>query len=98
MKISGQLEGLSREERQEKLQKMLDATDWEAHGRRVLWGLNVPRCLCGPCYRTWLEWGKELYKDNPERYEEIVERENRSREQRESSRKLAKEKYAQAFS
>ena len=63
----------------------------------MTWELNVPRCLCEPCYQNWLEWGKELYKDNPKRYGERIESEKISREQRRSSKNLAKQGYTPSF-
>ena len=51
--------------------------DWEKFNARYLWRLNTPRCDCKNCsqYESWLEWGKEVYKDNIDVYKEKVRQE-----------------------
>lgn len=53
----------------EDLQGAMENIDWEAHRRKVEWGLSEPFCSCNRHYNSWLEWGKEPYENNPQTYE-----------------------------
>ena len=52
------------------LREAIKNLDHEGCRRRVEWSLNEPLCCCQPCYDSWFEWGKELYVNMPEAYEE----------------------------
>jgi hypothetical protein len=70
------------------LQKALEGVDWELSRRRMLWSLNSPRCLCEPCYQSWLEWGKIVYVGQEDGYQKRVNEENLHRENVRSGREL----------
>lgn len=57
-------------EAEKALREAVKNFDHEGCQRRVVWSLNEPICCCAECYNRWLEWGKEVYKNQPERYEE----------------------------
>lgn len=74
------------------LQGALENIDWKLSQARMLWSMNSPRCLCEPCYKDWLEWGKRVYKEQRDVYQKRVDEEELHRKSIQSSREL-RERY-----
>lgn len=64
------------------INSLLKGIDGELSSQRVTWAINSPKCLCDPCYQSWLEWGRSLYSDHIEVYQRRVKEEEVHREQR----------------
>ncbi len=75
----------------EEFQKLLDKTDWKNYEERVVWHLNEPRCRCDSCYEGWFEWGREVYKNNPQQFEEEKQLALKNLRNKKESRRLDEE-------
>jgi hypothetical protein len=70
------------------LAEIIKDIDFSSLDRELAWSLNSPRCLCPPCYKSWLEWGKRLLGENDDYYLKRVKDEEFHREQKRIHRQL----------
>lgn len=89
--MAEELTALAKEEAERILREAIKNFDHEGCRRRVEWRLNEPVCCCKSCYDNWLEWGKEIYKDNMPAYEKIKAEALNHLQNRQESRKIDEE-------
>lgn len=53
-------------------------TDPEAFKKQIMWRVSKPSTLDLKTFNSWLEEGKELYRNKPKRYREIRRQELRN--------------------
>ncbi len=91
------LEDMSQEEKVRYVRyinRLLKKSDFSSFFHQLNWSLSEPRCLCDSCdeiYQSWLEAGKEFYKDDINDYEKQVREANLLREQRKEERRLSRQ-------
>ncbi len=63
----------------EKVQRILNETNWAEYGEKVAWSLRAPKCylydgrvLCS-YWKEWITSGRELYSQTIEGEKEFVE-------------------------
>ena len=99
MEISDRLDKVNSKEKEKFLTKLWRKVDWGLCVRQMTWEMNIPQCSCNSCdpiYEGYLAGGKELYKNDPQRYRKIVAKENALREERKLSRELDRRKYTRS--